>query len=175
MGMEDVVIREARLDDAQGMVEYMQLLSNEPNNNIGFEAGEFSVTAEEERKMLESVATSDNSIFIVAEAGGQLVGIGNCTGGRRRGNHHSATIGISLHPDFRGRGLGTRMMRYIITWARETGTITRLDLEVFANNAPAIHLYESLGFSLEGIRRNAFIKEGKYRDNMMMALLLNEM
>ena len=168
------MIREARPEDAQGMVAYMQLLSDEPNNNIGFEAGEFAVTVDEERRTLESVAATDNSIFIVADAGGQIVGIANCAGGRRRGNRHSGMIGISLHPNYRDRGLGTRMMRYIITWARETGIITRLELEVFTNNARAIHLYEKLGFVLEGIRRNAFIKEGKYRDNMMMALLLNE-
>jgi RimJ/RimL family protein N-acetyltransferase len=172
--MVDVVIREARPDDAEGMVSYMKLLSDEPDNYIGFEAGEFNVTVEEERDLLESTATSDNSVFIVAEADGEVVGIGNITGGRRRGARHNGTIGVSLHPDYRDQGLGTRMMRYIISWARDTGVITRLELEVFTHNVRAIHVYEKLGFALEGIRRNAFIKEGRYVDSMMMALLLGE-
>jgi RimJ/RimL family protein N-acetyltransferase len=172
--MADVVIREARPDDAEGMVSYMKLLSDELDNYIGFEAGEFNVTVEDERDLLESTAIADNSVFIVAEAGGEIIGIGNITGGHRRGAKHNGTIGVSLHPGYRDQGLGTRMMRYIISWAKETGIITRLELEVFTHNVRAIHVYEKLGFVLEGIRRNAFIKEGRYVDSMMMALLLDE-
>ncbi|HKP54614.1 MAG TPA: GNAT family protein [Chloroflexia bacterium] len=170
----NVVIREARPDDAEGMITYMQIISSEPNNYILWESGEFSVTVENERKMLESAAASDNSIFVVADAGGQIVGIANCAGGTRRATRHSALIGISLHPDYRDQGIGTRMMRYIISWARETGIIRRLDLHVFTYNARAIHLYEKLGFVLEGIRRKAYLKDGKYVDSMAMALLLDE-
>lgn len=172
--MADVVIREARSDDAEGMVSYMQLLAAELNNNILYEAGEFSYTVEEERSVIESTVASDNSVFVVADAGGEIVGIANIAGGRRRAARHSGLIGISLHPAYRDQGIGTRMMRYLISWARESGIITRLELHVFVHNSRAIHVYESLGFVLEGINRNAFIKDGRYVDSMVMALLLGE-
>ncbi len=169
----DVVIREARPEDAEGMVAYMQMISSEPNNNLVWEPGEFNITVENERKMLEGVTASDNSIYIIADAGGRIVGAANCAGGTRWAVRHSGLIGISLHPDYRDQGIGTQMMRYIIAWAKETGIITRLELSVYVHNIRAIHVYEKVGFVLEGIRRNAYIKEGKYRDSMMMALLLD--
>ena len=172
--MDEVIIREAKPGDAEGMVAYMQVLSAEPHNNILFGPGEFSITAEEERNFLESTAASDNSTFIVADAGGKIVGIANVAGGRRRAARHNGGIGISLHSDYRDQGIGTRMMRYLIEWARGTGVITRLELEVFTHNVRAIHVYENVGFILEGIRRNAFVKDGKYVDSMVMAMLLDE-
>ena len=35
-------------------------------------------------------------------------------------------------------------MERAIAWARETGMITRIQLEVTAGNAPGIHLYEAI-------------------------------
>lgn len=170
----NVVIREATPEDAVGIIAYMRILSVEPNNNILYEAGEFTTTAEEEQAILESAAASGNSVFIVADADGKIVGLANIGGGRRRAARHSGTIGITLHPDYRDQGIGTRMMRYLIEWARENSIITRLELHVFVHNNRAIHVYEQVGFVLEGIRRNAFIKEGKYVDSMVMALLLSD-
>lgn len=170
----DVIVREARPDDAEGMVSYMHFISAEPNNQLLYGPGEFTRTVEDERALLESVAASDNSAFFVAEDQGRIVGIANVAGGTRRATRHSGGIGISLHPDYRDQGVGTRMMRYIIQWARETGIITRLELSVFTHNARAIHVYENVGFILEGITRNAYVKDGHYLDAMIMALLLEE-
>jgi RimJ/RimL family protein N-acetyltransferase len=154
------------------MIAYLQLISAESDNQILWGPGEFTVTPDEEREMLKSVAASDNSVFIVAEDAGRIVGVANVTGGRPRAARHSGGIGITLHPDYREMGLGTRMMQWLIDWAKGTGVLTRLWLEVFAHNARAIHVYEKVGFVKEGARRNAFIKEGRYVDSVMMALLL---
>lgn len=174
MNKPDVVIREARPEDAEEIIAYMQMLSAEPNNNILYEAGEFNVTVEEERELLASAPASVNSVFIVADAGGKIVGLANIAGGRRRAARYSGTIGITLHPDYRNQGIGTRMMQYLIEWARQTGRLTRLELHVFTYNTRAIHVYERVGFATEGIRRRAFIKDGEYVDSMIMALLIRE-
>ena len=169
----NVVIREATPADAEGMIAYMQIISAEPDNQILWGPGEFTITPDEEREVLSSVAASDNSVFIVAEDSGRIIGVANVAGGRRKAARHNGGIGITLHPEYREMGLGTRMMQWLIDWAKGTDILTRLELEVFSGNARAIHVYEKVGFVKEGVRRNAFIKEGRYVDSVLMALLLS--
>jgi putative acetyltransferase len=168
----DYVIREATPDDAEQLIERMQRLVEEPGINFIMGPGEFTFTAEEERRFLAERAESDNSVFLLALAGDRIIGNLGCDGGKRRAVRHEATIGISVDRDWRNRGVGTALMRRAIEWARGTGVLTRLQLQVFARNAPAIHLYQKLGFQIEGSRRNAILRDGEYIDSLMMALLL---
>ena len=170
--ISDVLIREARPEDADGMIAYLQLACAEPNNQVVRGPGEFDYTVEEEQEIIRMAAASGNSIFIVADANGRIVGVANISGGRFQANRHNGSLGISLHPDYRDRGLGTRMMQYLIDWARANPLLTRVELEVFARNARAMRVYEKAGFTQEGIRRNAFIKDGEYVDSVVMGLLL---
>ena len=55
--------------------------------------------------------------------------------------------------------------------AREKG-LERVELEVFASNRPAIRLYESLGFVVEGIKRRGRKLDGAYDDVLEMTLFL---
>lgn len=54
-------------------------------------------------------------------------------------------------------------------WARE-----RIQLGLFASNTRAIALYESLGFVHEGIKRRARKFEGRYDDDVLIALFPDE-
>ena len=65
------------------------------------------------------------------------------------------------------------MMRQAVEWAREAG-VKRIELEVFARNAPAIYLYEKFGFEIEGKRRKSIYKRGEYLDTLIMGLLLDD-
>ena len=47
--------------------------------------------------------------------------------------------------------------------------LIRLELTVFTDNERAIHLYESMGFQREGIRRKAAVRNGVYMDELAMA------
>jgi RimJ/RimL family protein N-acetyltransferase len=63
-------------------------------------------------------------------------------------------------------------MQGIVDWARASGLVTRLELEVLTRNQTAIHLYERIGFQREGLRRHALLRNGEYLDELTMALLL---
>jgi len=83
---------------------------------------------------------------------------------------HCGTLGISLLPEFRGRGIGRQLMQATIDAAWGCG-ITRIELTVREHNANAIALYKSLGFEVEGLQRNAVRIEGQYQNVYAMALL----
>jgi putative acetyltransferase len=55
----------------------------------------------------------------------------------------------------------------------ERNGITRIELEVRADNQPAIALYESMGFILEARKRNAMRFQGVYYETLLMARLSN--
>jgi len=50
-------------------------------------------------------------------------------------------------------------------------SLTRLDLRVYVDNAPAIALYEKFGFEIEGTHRRFALRNGEYVDAHVMARL----
>lgn len=88
---------------------------------------------------------------------------------------HWAHIGLGIAPAFQGLGLGRAVMQRLIDWAVSGPGkgVTRLDLNVFADNTKAIALYRSLGFVIEGERRAAIrYEDGRVVNDLCMALLL---
>ena len=83
---------------------------------------------------------------------------------------HCGSLGIGLLPEFRGKGIGRQLMQRGIDAAFAFG-LTRIELAVRERNANAIALYNSLGFEVEGLHRNAVCIGGQYENLYSMALL----
>lgn len=91
---------------------------------------------------------------------------------RRR---HAGQIGMAVRDDWQGQGIGTALMQAAIDLADKWLNLTRLELEVFADNAPAVRLYEKCGFTIEGTLVDYAFREGQYVDVYQMARLRNRM
>ena len=167
-----VHIREALPDDAGQMIAHTQRLAEEPNIDVPLAPGEFKITIGEEREIVEDYAASDNSVFLVALAGEEIVGLLNCRGGKREATRHATTLGVSVRKEWRNHGVGNALMERAIEWAEATGIVNRIELAVYVRNGAAIHLYEKFGFETEGRRRRAVCHDGEYLDGLIMALLL---
>jgi len=167
-----VTIREAEPSDAEQLIAHVQRLANETDINVPLAPGEFNLTVDEEREILAGYAGSRNSLFLVAEAGSQIVGALTCKGGTRQATRHAVTLGVSIRKGWRGKGIGTTLMARAVEWATSTGVVTRIELKVLARNKIATHLYEKFGFQIEGRRQRAIYSKGEYADDLIMALLL---
>ncbi len=82
---------------------------------------------------------------------------------------HSGGIGIMVHRDYQGQGVGTRLLETLLDMADNWLMLVRVELGVYADNERAIRLYKRLGFEREGIKRMAAIRSGRYEDELMMA------
>jgi RimJ/RimL family protein N-acetyltransferase len=168
----NLTIRAARPADAARLIAYVQALANEPGIYIGLSPGEFDLTVEQEAQILADYAAAENSIYLVAEVGDQIVGNLDCRGGHRQSTRHCAILGMSVAKDWRGRGVGNLLLQHAVQWGRENPLVTRIELDVFVENSAAIRLYRKYGFAIEGLRRKAIYRDGRYHDDFCMALLL---
>ena len=79
---------------------------------------------------------------------------------------------IYVHQDFQNKGLGTRMLGKLLKDARRQ-KLHRLTLDVVADNEAAIHLYERMGFKIEGVSKESYFGEDeKYYDLLTMGIIL---
>ena len=69
-----MTVREATPDDAEELVAYVHRLDAEPGSMLPRAPGEFLMTAGDERRLLVEYAASDNSLYLVVEEEGQVVG-----------------------------------------------------------------------------------------------------
>jgi ribosomal protein S18 acetylase RimI-like enzyme len=106
----------------------------------------------------------------VAVSAGQVVGWCDVVPKPRPIYSHVGVLGMGLLPEFRGQGLGDRLIRQTLAAARVFG-LNRVELSVRENNAGAVALYKRVGFEIEGLQRNATRVEGVYENVVLMAIL----
>jgi ribosomal-protein-alanine N-acetyltransferase len=82
----------------------------------------------------------------------------------------SAEVGYWLGRAVRGRGLATRALASLTTYAFRTFDFTRLFATPFAYNAASIRLLERAGWVREGVFRRAVVKEGRVADLLVYAV-----
>lgn len=87
------------------------------------------------------------------------------------GRHVLEIRGLAVDPAHQGRGIGRLLMAAAVEAATARGA-RKLTLRVLSSNATARALYESCGFAVEGILRETFLLEGRYVDDVLMALRL---
>ncbi|NKY37468.1 GNAT family N-acetyltransferase [Nocardia speluncae] len=74
----------------------------------------------------------------------------------------------------RGRGLGTEATRLIVAYGLQELGLHRITLQVYAFNPRARHVYEKVGFRLEGTGRDALRFDGDWIDVHYMAALATD-
>lgn len=88
---------------------------------------------------------------------------------------HRAEFGLLIGDrSLWGQGLGTEATRMMLDYAFGTLNLHKVWLHVYAHHAPAIHVYEKVGFRKEGLQREQHYVEGRYVDGVMMGILRSE-
>lgn len=128
---------------------------------------------EASRRFVQHVIEGGGVHRVAVDASGSVIGWCDIERHRLEGYRHRGRLGIGMLPEARGRGLGRRLMVEAIEAARRQG-MERIELDVFASNTRAIALYESLGFWREGVKRRARKLDGRYDDEVLMALLFDD-
>lgn len=92
------------------------------------------------------IAVPISHFFVVTDAAA-LAGYG----GYWLAGDEASIVNMAVHPQYRSRGLGRRIVEFLVDDARARGARTAF-LEVRASNAAARRLYSSCGFRVCGAR-----------------------
>ena len=159
----ELAIRPITLDDADGVYR----LRRQPSvlaNTLSIP----SIRPEAVRRRLEGYGPDDH--VFVAVLDGEVVGMAGLhvgTGKLRLGG----SIGMMVHDEHQGRGIGRRLLDALLDVADNYLGLARVELEVLADNARAIRLYERSGFEHEGRKRRAVLRYGDFQDILVMGRL----
>jgi len=162
-------IREAELDDAAAVLEYLDQVIAE-TDFLAMGQGDLDWPLERERRLIEEHRSADNKLLIVAEVEGRIAGVSGFTGDDRRRLRHTGESGISVLQRHWGLGLGTALMESVIEWARSSGVVRKIGLRVRTDNERALRLYTRSGFVREGVITRQFAIAGRFYDAYLMGL-----
>ena len=124
------------------------------------------VSLDRRKSWLENMGPGDHAL--VAEVDGRVVGN---IGLHRKTDRlaHVAGLGMSVHDDFQGKGIGTAMMQAVLDLADNWLNLKRVELTVYVDNLRAVGRYERCGFVTEGTHKAFAFREGDYVDAHFMA------
>jgi RimJ/RimL family protein N-acetyltransferase len=83
-------------------------------------------------------------------------------------------IGISLFPEYRGRGYGSEAQRLLAAYLFSSRLIERVEAETDAENGAEQRALEKAGFTREGLLRHAQYRDGEWRDVVMYSRLRSD-
>jgi len=169
----DLTVAKAEKRDAVRILDYLNLVGGE-SDNLLFGRNGFSLDVAAEEQFIETVNASAASALLVGRIGEEIVSVASIQSPRRERIAHQADVALSVKKAHWGVGIGAAMMRAMIEFARSTGTIEIVHLGVRSDNVRAIELYKRLGFEQIGLYRKFFKIDGKYADEILMNLYLED-
>lgn len=110
------------------------------------------------------------AIHVVALVGAEVVGWCDLRPKAAVALRHSAVLGMGVVREYRGQGLGSRMLATTLQMG-EARDFRRVELVVRADNETAIALYRRFGFVEEGRCRQYLHLDGISHDALLMARL----
>ena len=119
------------------------------------------------KKRLEGMG--EDRYALVACIEGEIVAMGGLDFPKSPRRRHTAHLGLAVHDQWQGKGVGTALMQALIDLADNWLDLSRLELTVFVDNERAVKLYQKLGFVIEGTHKKYAFREGEYVDVYAMA------
>ncbi len=127
-------------------------------------------TPEERRQWM--AARGPRHPVIVAEADGRVVGWASLNPfNPRKAYDHVADISVYVERGWRGKGVGRRLLEWLVALARELG-YHKMVLAALPFNEAGVRLYQRLGFTRVGVYREQGMLDSKWVDVLMMEKLL---
>ncbi len=167
-----VTLRALQSTDLNGLLKFANTIVNERRTNpeLGITSLDRRLKRLDERKFLDGILLGikkNEVVSVAAIVGGRIVG--HCDVSRRRSSdeRHTGLLGIVILDGYRGKGIGQMMVKTALDEARRSG-VWLVELQVFAINEVAIHVYEKLGFRRVGVVPGKMLRNGRLLDEIRM-------
>ena len=169
-----LILRDPTLSDAQEMIDYLKVVGGETDFLLADENGIEGLTLQGEQSWITGTLAAANTKMFVGTIDGEIVLVCDVRAAGRPRIAHVAGIAISIKRAYWHLGIGNIAMQAMINFAKSTGVLRSLSLEVREGNDRAIALYKRYG-SVEVGRHKARINvRGTYYDEILMDLDLTK-
>ena len=168
---ETIRLRALTLEDARHTWKWR----NQDEVRNDFSGHPFPVSYEEELDWYEKnckVNFPNTSFGVETLAGNQLVGMTFLKNINLI--HRHAEFAILIDAAQKRKGYGKEACYKTVQFAFENLGLNRVYLKVRKENIAAIRIYENCGFKIEGTLREDVYKQGKFSDQLFMAVLAAE-
>jgi RimJ/RimL family protein N-acetyltransferase len=178
-GFEDMVflatdlIELVPLDpDNEVHVETYRQSRNEPEMRATGAYSECDTPSQTRERINEGHSTENPSALCAIRAEDTVVGwaVTNLHDVRA----HVAHIGYYVLPDYWGNGYASEAAQLLVAYAFDELNAHRVEASVQADNPASKRVLEKLGFQQEGTKRDAYYKQGEYKDITLWSLLSDE-
>jgi RimJ/RimL family protein N-acetyltransferase len=173
-----VVLRALQGTDLDGLLKFANTIVKERRSNreLGITSLDRRLRKSDERKFLEGILhgiKKNEEVSVAAVVSGKIVG--HCDVSRRRQSdeRHTGLLGIVILDGYRGMGIGQMMVKTALELALRSG-VWLVELQVFAINEVAIHVYEKLGFKRVGVVPGKMLRNGRLLDEIRMYVDLRQ-
>ncbi|WP_374034226.1 N-acetyltransferase family protein [Bdellovibrio bacteriovorus] len=168
---DSIILRPALVTEAASVLNaFKEILPTSPYILSTVESAA-TKTVETQVKWITAANEDPRSALIIAEHEGRIVGITNMAAFKDSKRSHRAGLGMSVHHDYRGQGLGEALLRRLIEVAQSLEGLRFLELNVMSANKAAHRLYLKLGFKQIGYQELAYRQpDGTFTDDICMCL-----
>jgi RimJ/RimL family protein N-acetyltransferase len=112
--------------------------------------------------------------LMVETAAGERAGYVSWHAVNAGSRHECWEIGLSLWPQFRGRGHGTEAQRQLVRYLFSHTPANRIQAITEADNLAEQRALEKAGFTREGVLRGSTFRSGAWRDEVVYSVLRSE-
>jgi len=161
-------------DDASVYKPVRYRALSEEKNAFSFPPDVFAKMSDEE---LKQRLTPDEDHFLVgafADDGTMVGHAGLFRDAQPKLWNKASIFGTYVAPEWRGQGIARGLMVYLISQSNRLPDLRQVQLCVVETQIPAKTLYESLGFVVYGLEKEALFVDGQFLDEYHMQLFLTE-
>lgn len=117
-------------------------------------------------------APAERGRFVIEDSGGRVGAVAFAV--RNRRSAIAELHGLMLAPAARGRGLAREATRAFARHLFDELGFHRVELECYGFNERAIRHFEACGFVREGVKRQAYRRDGGWVDGVLFGALPHE-
>lgn len=170
---EILTLTSPKVDNAQEMADYYTTIVAQ-TRFISSDIMDSKATKESQQGWIEGTLHDEQSLVILAQIDGKIVGLGNVN--PKRNNkvryRHVCLVGVSVLKEYWGLGIASAIMKGLIEFAKKA-RFEQIELDVVSTNESAVHLYKKFGFIEEGRLTHAMkYTDGTYADFIIMQKFL---
>lgn len=167
-GME-VTIRPARQDDLKGIVRVMREVAEED----AYLTAETVVDLLDQEEVVFRYNDVESRVFFVPTVDDEVVGWMHLYSPNFEKLRHTAELTMGILEEYRGHGIGSRLMEHGLEWAESNG-YEKVYQSLPATNQDGVRFLEQHRWVTEAIRRAHFKIDDEYVAEQQMAVMLRD-